>query len=50
MNSRSSREFEDFVLQLLKKDPRERLTADILLSHPFIEKYKKVEVCEELCF
>ena len=45
-NSKSSKEYEDFVLQLLKKDPRERLTADILLSHPFIIKYKKVEVCE----
>lgn len=34
---------------LLNKNPKERLTAEMMLKHPFILNYKEFETCEELC-
>ena len=36
-----SSEFQDFVAQCLKKDPKVRASTDDLLSHPFMKKYDK---------
>ncbi|CAK8562406.1 unnamed protein product [Lathyrus sativus] len=37
-----SKEGKDFVEKCFVKDPRKRWTAEMLLSHPFIEKVKNV--------
>ena len=39
-NSPYSMEFRDFVKCCLQKDPKDRLTAEQLLKHPFISKAK----------
>jgi serine/threonine protein kinase len=35
-----SLEFKNFLIYCLKKNPNERPSADKLLEHPFITKYK----------
>jgi serine/threonine protein kinase len=44
-----SKEFKDFVLAILKKNPKERLPCKDLLAMEFIRKYQDLESCEELC-
>lgn len=44
-----SPEIRSFISFLLKKDPERRPDADIILRHPFIEKYEEIETCEEIC-
>ena len=36
-----SSEFQDFVAQCLKKDPKVRASTEDLLAHPFMKKYDK---------
>ncbi len=44
-----SKEFKDFIKQILKKNPKERMACKDLLSLDFIRKYRDLETCEELC-
>ena len=43
-----SPDLKNFVSFILKKEPEGRPTADVLLKHPFIEKYGEMETAEEL--
>lgn len=40
--------FKDFIMTMLSKNPFKRLDCDEMLRHPFITKYKDVEVSTEL--
>lgn len=40
--------FRDFVMTTLSKNPFKRLDCDEMLRHPFITKYKDIEVCSDL--
>ncbi len=44
-----SKEFKDFILAILKKNPKDRLPSKDLLNLDFIRKYRDLETCEELC-
>ncbi len=44
-----SKEFKDFIKQILKKNPKERMACKDLLSLDFIKRYHEMETCEELC-
>lgn len=48
-NKPTSREFKEFIKQILKKNPKERMACKDLLSLEFIRKYREFETCEELC-
>jgi serine/threonine protein kinase len=44
-----SDDYKDFVMKILQKNPKNRLRCEDLLRHPFIEQYRELETCEELC-
>lgn len=48
LEGRFSREFKDFVLRCLRKEPRERPSARELLKHPWIRKAKRTAYLTEL--
>lgn len=48
-NRKLSKEFKDFILAILKKNPKERIPSKELMSMDFIRKYRDLETCEELC-
>lgn len=48
-NKTISKEFKEFIKQILKKNPKERMACKDLLSLDFIRKYRDLETCEELC-
>ena len=48
-NKPTSRESKEFIKQILKKNPKERMACKDLLSLEFIRKYREFETCEELC-
>ena len=40
MARKTSKEFRDFIIAILKKNPKERLPCKDLLSMDFIKKYR----------
>ena len=40
-----SEEYKDFVLKILRKNPKDRMCCEDLLLHPFLEKYIGFETC-----
>lgn len=44
-----SPELRSFVNFILRKNPSKRPDADIILLHPFIQKYQDLETSDELC-
>jgi serine/threonine protein kinase len=48
-NKKISKEFKDFIREILKKNPKERMACKDLLTLEFIRKYRDLETCEELC-
>ena len=43
-----SREFNDFVRLCMKKEPSERPSVSVLLQHPFVTRFKSLDVCNSL--
>ncbi len=41
--------FKDFIIQILRKNPKDRMNCSQLLGLEFIKKYQEIETCEELC-
>ena len=48
-NRAVSPQFRDFIISILRKNPKERLTCEQLLSLPFIRNVREMETCEQLC-
>jgi serine/threonine protein kinase len=48
-NRKLTKEFKDFIIAILKKNPKERIPSKELMAMDFIRKYRDLETCEELC-
>lgn len=46
---RGSPELKSFITFILRKEPSQRPTGEVLLNHPFITKYEDIEIADELC-